>query len=465
MTLRNGEKSTARDMTQGPILRQLVFFSFPLMLGNVFQLLYNMVDSIIVGNFVSKQALAAVGSTTVIVSMIIFFFSGFATGAGVVIGNNFGAKKMDRLHDAVHTTVAATFLFSLMLTVLGLAAVRPMLVLMRTPEDVFQDAALYLRIYIGGISGLLIYNMGSGILRAVGDSIRPLGFLILTSVLNILLDLFFVIVLKIGIAGAAIATILSQFVSAVLTLLLLTRTKDIYRLDWKELRIDFPILKKIFSIGMPAALQAVITSFSNIFVQGYINVFGSDVMAGWSCYNRLDHFIFLPMQSMSVASTTFVSQNAGAGKERRSRQGTFLAILITCLVVGATAAVLTFFAPAAVRLFSPDDEVIRYGTMFIRTNAFFLLFNGIAQVLAGSLRGRGDSRGPMVIMLFNFVLVRQVYLYWVTHFVANTPRLVGFGYPVGWTCCCIMELIYAWYRRRQSASQGKGQSEAGEDAV
>ena len=453
MNRRSTEKSTARDMTQGPILRQLVFFSFPLMLGNVFQLLYNMVDSIIVGNFVSKQALAAIGSTTVIVSMIVFFFSGFATGAGVVIGNNFGARNMDRLHDAVHTTVAATFIFSLLLTLLGTAAVRPMLVIMRTPEDVFQDAALYLRIYIGGISGLLIYNMGSGILRAVGDSIRPLGFLILTSVLNILLDLFFVIVLKLGIAGAAVATILSQFVSAALILLLLTRTRDIYRLDWKELHIDFPILKKIFSIGMPTALQAVITSFSNIFVQGYINAFGSDVMAGWSCYNKLDHFIFLPMQSMSVASTTFVSQNAGAGNERRSRRGTFLAILITCLVIGVTAAVLTFFAPAAVRMFSPDEAVIRYGAMFIRTNAFFLIFNGIAQVLAGALRGRGDSRGPMVIMLFNFVVVRQIYLYWVTHFVANTPRLVGFGYPVGWVLCCVMELIYAWCHLKRSASR------------
>ena len=453
MNRRSTEKSTARDMTQGPILRQLVFFSFPLMLGNVFQLLYNMVDSIIVGNFVSKQALAAIGSTTVIVSMIVFFFSGFATGAGVVIGNNFGARNMDRLHDAVHTTVAATFIFSLLLTLLGTAAVRPMLVIMRTPEDVFRDAALYLRIYIGGISGLLIYNMGSGILRAMGDSIRPLGFLILTSVLNILLDLFFVIVLKLGIAGAAVATILSQFVSAALILLLLTRTRDIYRLDWRELHIDFLILKKIFSIGMPTALQAVITSFSNIFVQGYINAFGSDVMAGWSCYNKLDHFIFLPMQSMSVASTTFVSQNAGAGNERRSRRGTFLAILITCLVIGVTAAVLTFFAPAAVRMFSPDEAVIRYGAMFIRTNAFFLIFNGIAQVLAGALRGRGDSRGPMVIMLFNFVVVRQIYLYWVTHYVANTPRLVGFGYPVGWVLCCVMELIYAWCFLKRSASR------------
>ncbi len=449
MKRRGGEKSTALDMTQGPILRQLVFFALPLMLGNVFQMLYNTVDSVIVGNFVGKEALAAVGSTTVIVGMIVFFFSGFSIGAGVVIGNNFGAKNMERLHDAIHTTVAAAFVLSLLLTLVGVAAVKPMLRLMRTPEDVFENAALYLRIYFGGISGLLIYNMGSGILRAVGDSIRPLGFLILTSILNTLLDLVFVIGLKTGIAGAAIATVLSQLVSAALILTLLTRTKDIYRLNWKELHIDFPILKKIFAIGMPAALQTVITSFSNIFVQGYINFFGSDVMAGWSSYNKLDYFIYLPMQSMSIAATTFVSQNMGAGDEKRSRQGTLTAILMTTLVTGAAAVVLFAFAPGAVRMFSPDPAVIRYGVMFIRTNVFFLLFNAVSQVLAGALRGRGDSRGPMIIMLFCFVAVRQVYLFWVTHCVANTPRLVGFGYPVGWMCCFVIEVFYAWYRQRR----------------
>ena len=401
------------------------------------------------GNFVSKQALAAIGSTTVIVNMLVFFFAGFAVGAGVVIGQNFGAKNLDRLHDAVHTTMAATFVLSLLLTAMGVATVRPMLVLMRTPEDVFADAALYLRIYIGGISGLLIYNMGSGILRAVGDSTRPLYFLILTSVLNIALDLFFVLVLNMGIAGAAIATILSQFVSAILTLLLLTRTKDIYRLEWKELRIDWPILKKIFAVGMPAALQSVITSFSNIFVQGYINVFGSDVMAGWASYNKLDHFILLPMQSMAMASTTFVSQNTGAGDEQRSHRGTITAILMTCSVTGAIAAVLAIWAPGAVRLFSPDAEVIRWGAMFIRVNVFFLLFNCINHVLAGALRGRGDSRGPMIIMLSTFVVLRQIYLYVVTHFVANTPALVGFGYPVGWMSCCFIEVIYARIRLRR----------------
>ena len=436
-------KSTARDMTQGPILKQLVLFALPLMLGNIFQMLYNTVDSVIVGNFVSKQALAAIGSTTVIVNMLVFFFNGFSIGAAVVIGRYFGARNMEKLHAAVETTMAATFVLSAFFTLLGVALVKPMLIIMRTPEDVFAEATLYLRIYFGGISGLLIYNMGSGILRAVGDSTRPLFFLVFTSILNIILDLFFVLVLKAGIAGAAIATILSQFLSAALILVLLTRSKDIYRMSWKELGIDLPILGKIFAVGMPAAIQSVLTAFSNIFVQGYINVFGSDVMAGWSSYNKLDHFILLPMQSMAMAATTFVSQNSGAGDEKRSHQGTVTAIAMTCTVMGLIAAALFIWAPGAVRLFSPDADVIRYGVMFIRTNVFFLLFNCVNHVLAGSLRGRGDARGPMIIMLTSFVAIRQCYLYLVTHFVANTPRLVGFGYPVGWFSCCVLLSLYA----------------------
>jgi putative MATE family efflux protein len=339
--------------------------------------------------------------------------------------------------------------------VLGVALVRPLLMLMNTPEDVFQDATLYLRIYIGGLSGLLIYNMGSGILRAVGDSTRPLYYLILTSLLNIVLDLFFVLVLKAGIAGAAIATILSQFVSAVLILVLLTRTQDIYRLDWKDLRIDGLILRKIFSIGMPAGLQTTVTSISNIFVQGYINVFGSGVMAGWSSYNKLDQFILLPMQSMAMASTTFVSQNTGAGNEQRSDRGTVSALVLASAITAGIAAVLYAYAPTAVRLFSPDPEVIEYGALFLRANVFFLVFNCINHVLAGALRGRGDSKGPMIIMLSTFVGLRQIYLFLVTRFVANTPLLVGFGYPVGWVSCCIIELIYYWVQKKIRSADHK----------
>lgn len=436
-------------MTRGPILQLLIAFALPLMLGNVFQMLYNTVDSVIVGNFVSKQALAAIGSTTVIVNMLVFFFNGFSIGAAVVIGQYFGARNMEKLHDAVETTMAATFILSAVFTVVGVLTVKPLLHLMHTPEDVFNEATLYLRIYIGGISGLLIYNMGSGILRAVGDSTRPLYFLVFTSVLNIVLDLFFVLVLKTGIAGAAIATIMSQFVSAAMILVLLTRTRDIYRLDWRELHLNFPILRRIFAVGMPAAIQSVITAFSNIFVQGYINVFGSDVMAGWSSYNKLDQFIMLPMQSMAMSATTFVSQNCGAGNQRRSDRGTVAAIGLSLGITGAIAVLLVIFAPAAVRLFSPDPAVIRYGVLFIRANTFFLLFACVDHVLAGALRGRGDSRGPMIIMLSTFVVLRQIYLYWVTRCVANTPLLVGLGYPVGWISCCIVEVAYALIMRRR----------------
>ena len=447
----SGKSTTARDMTHGSIIKQIILFSLPLMLGNIFQMLYNTVDSIVVGNYVSKQALAAVGSTTVIVNILVFFFNGFSVGAGVVIGHHFGARDLKKLHDTVETTMTATFVCCILFTVIGTLGVKPMLRFMDTPEDVFEDATTYLTIYFLGLSGLLIYNMGSGILRAVGDTTRPLMFLILTSVMNILLDLFFVLVIRAGIAGVAIATILSQFISAILILGLLTRTNDIYRLVWSDLHLDPAILRQILSVGLPAGIQSVITAFSNVFVQSYINAFGSDCMAGWSCYNKLDQFIMLPMQSMAMAATTFVSQNMGAKQEQRANRGTLMTVGLSLLVTGLIATTLFVFAEPAVGLFTAEDSVITFGALFLHTNVFFLLFNCINHVLAGALRGRGDSRGPMLIMILSFVVIRQIYLFLVTRFVANVPKLVGFGYPVGWACCCILEVLYFflhWYRPR-----------------
>ena len=437
-------------MTEGSIVKQVILFALPLMLGNVFQMLYNTVDSIVVGNYVGTQALAAVGSTTMIVNMMVFFFNGFSTGAGVVIANYFGGRDMKTLHKTIETTMAATFALSLLFTVAGVAAVKPMLRFMATPEDVFAEATTYLRIYIGGISGLLVYNMGSGILRAVGDTMRPLYFLILTSVLNIILDLAFVLGLHRGIEGVAWATIISQFISAFLILLLLSRSEDIYRLTWHDLKIDRAILGRIFAVGLPAGIQSIITAFSNVFVQSYINYFGSSCMAGWSCYNKLDQFIMLPMQSMAMASTTFVSQNIGAEKRQRADKGTIVTVALSVGVTAVIVAVLCLLAAPAVGLFTPDASVIEYGVLFIRVNSFFLLFNGVSHVLAGALRGQGDSRGPMIIMLLSFVGIRQVYLYVVSRFIANTPLLVGFGYPVGWTTCCIIEMTYFFLRRRKT---------------
>ena len=439
-------RTTTRDMTTGSIWKQIVFFALPLMLGNVFQMLYNTVDSVVVGRFVSTQALAAVGSTTMVVNMLVFFFNGFATGAGVVIGQHFGAREMNDLHRAIETTMAMTFVLCGVFTLVGYAGVKPMLRLMSTPDDVFDEAVTYLRIYFLGITGLLIYNIGSGILRAVGDTVRPLYFLVLTSVLNIVLDLLFVLGFGMGIEGVALATIISQFISAILTLRLLTATKDIYRFIWRDLCLDGRMLKRIFAVGLPAGIQSVITAFSNVFVQGYVNVFGSACMAGWSCYNKLDQFIMLPMQSMALAATTFVSQNIGAKQTERANRGTFTTLGMTVSITAVIAALIFIFAEPAVSLFTEDPAVIEYGALFLHWNTFFLLFNCVNHVLAGALRGRGDSTGPMVIMLANFVGMRQIYLFLVTHYVANTPTLVGLGYPVGWTLCCITELTYFFLR-------------------
>ncbi len=433
-------------MTTGNILLHLIYFAVPLIIGNLFQMMYNTVDSLVVGNFVGKEALAAVGATTMIVNMLVFFFNGVSTGAGVVISRYFGAKDNERLHAAVETTIFVTFVCGILFTFIGIVIVRPMLLFMSTPDDVMDEATTYLRIFFAGIMGLLVYNMGSGILRAVGDTLRPLLFLIFTSVVNAVLDLLFVIVFHAGVAGVALATIIAQFLSSVMILILLSRSEEIYRLTWRDLRCDFSILKQIFSIGLPAGVQSVITAFSNVFVQSYINHFGSACMAGWACYNKLDMFIMLPMQSVAQAATTFVGQNIGAKKFDRVNQGTIRAILLSLGITGVIAALLFAFAPVATGIFSPDSEVIRFGTMFIRLNIFFMLFNCVNHTLAGALRGRGDSAGPMVIMLTSFVALRQIYLFVITRFVSNTPELVGLSYPVGWTLCCVMEVTYFFLR-------------------
>ncbi len=438
-----------RDMTTGSIIGQIVLFALPLMLGNAFQMLYNTVDAVVVGNFVGKEALAAVGSTTMIVNMLVFFFNGFSVGASVVVARLFGQKDLPMLHKAVETTITLTFVICVVFTLIGIAGVRPMLRLMATPDDVFGDAVTYLTIYFAGITGLLIYNMGSGILRAVGDTTRPLLFLILTSLLNIALDLLFVIRFGMGIAGVGYATILSQAVSAVLILVMLTRTRNIYRLDWKDLQIDRQLTARIFSIGMPAGIQSVITAVSNTFVQSYINHFGSACMAGWSCYNKMDQFILLPMQSMAMAATTFVSQNIGASKRGRAQRGIRTTILLTLAVTGLIAAVLYVFAEPATGLFTKDTAVIEFSVLFLRTNVIFLLANCVNHTMAGALRGMGDSRGPMVIMLLCFVAVRQAYLFIITRFLFNTPRAVGFGYPVGWVSCCVIELLYYYITKKR----------------
>lgn len=436
-------QTKTRNMTEGNIWMHLILFALPLLIGNLFQQLYNTVDSIVVGNFVSKTALAAVGSTDNIINTIIGFFSGLATGAGVVISHSFGSGDKKALHRAVHTTIMLTFVLSIFFTIAGLLLAPLFLKLMATPEDVLPEASAYLKIYFAGVSGLMIYNMGSGILRAVGDSRRPLYILIVCAVTNIVLDLVFVVYLGAGVEGVAYATIISQWISAILVLVILTKEQSDYRLVWKDLRIDKRTTLSILRIGFPAGLQMAITSFSNVFVQSYINQFGSSCMAGWTTYGKLDKFCLLPIQSLGLSITTFVGQNLGAKKMERARKGTAYAVILS---IGAALILMMpvmAAAPMLATLFTNDPEVIAYGVWFIRLMMPFYVAISFNQILGNALRGAGNSVVPMILMMSSFIVFRQIYLFAISH-IYNTITSVALGYPFGWILCSVLLMIYYW---------------------
>ncbi len=430
------------DMTEGNIPKHIIMFALPLLLGNIFQQLYNMVDTWVVGNYVSHEAMAAVGSVGPIINMLIGFFLGLASGAGVVISQYYGAKNDGGVSETVHTSLAMTLVMAVLFTGIGIAMTPFMVNMMNTPENVRPDTITYLTVYFSGVSGLMIYNMGAGILRAVGDSKRPFYFLVLSAVLNTVLDLVFVIFFRMGVAGVALATILSQFVSAVLVVTLLLRSPSSIRFLPKKLRISWPTLGRIVKVGIPAAIQMAITSFSNIFVQGYINYFGSHVMAGWTAYAKVDALIFMPMQSIALASTTFVGQNLGKNQIKRARKG--VAVSLGMAAVGTVIVMVPVIAgaPYTVAFFNAEPEVVRYGSLLLRTITPFYIVCIVNQVCSGALRGAGDSRAPMIIMLCSFVVFRQIYLYVMANFICNEIIPIAMGYPAGWILCSAVTLIY-----------------------
>ena len=432
-------------MTDGAIWRHLLEFAIPMSLGLLFQQLYNAVDSVVVGQYVGKQALAAVGSTGNIINMLVGLCNGLSVGAGVIISQRFGAKDNEKLHEAVHTTLSVTFLLCMIATTVGMLIVTPMLKMMDTPEDVFDQAKTYLSIYFSGISGLLLYNMGAGILRAVGDSQRPLYFLAFSAGLNIAGDLVFVLVFDMGVAGVALATILSQFCSAILVLVVLTRTDAPYGIRWNCLHIKADMLKSILAVGMPAGIQQAVTSFSNVFVQSYINAFESACMAGWTSYNKLDAFLLIPVQSISMASTTFVGQNYGAKKYSRARDGVKEALKLSAIITTVLAVLVIIGKRPLLRLISPEADVIEFGAYFITVISPFYVMICFNQIYAGALRGVGNAKTPMAIMLFSFVLFRQTYLYLTHRFIGQSLLLTALAYPAGWVLCSL--LLTICYRR------------------
>lgn len=436
------EKSGEVLMTDGCIWKHIVKFALPLALGYLFQQLYTTVDSIVVGNFVGKEALAAVGTTSPIINTLIGFFSGLATGGSVIIARNYGAGNAQKVEKAVHTAVTLILIFSVFATVLGVFMVPYMLNLMSTPADVYGEAKEYLQIYFAGVASLMIYNMGSAILRAVGDSVRPLYYLICSSVVNVVFDILFVKYMNMGVGGAAYATIISQIISAILVMTSLTKSKGMYRLCWNKLGIDFTVLKEIIYIGMPSALQQSITSFSNVFVQSYINAFGSSVMAGWSSYIKIDQFVVIPANSISMSITTFTGQNLGAFRADRANKGTKISVGIAAATTAVIVAILVVLAPYAIMLFNKEPEVVECGTFLLRLMTPFYIVWSVNMILSGSLCGAGDTRMATLIKLFSFVVFRQIYLFVVSKLFPNMLFAVAIGYPIGWTISAVWITLY-----------------------
>ncbi len=441
------------SMTDGNIFSIILRFSLPLLLGNLFQQLYNMVDTYVIGQTHVNAAYAAVGSVAPIINILIGFFSGLAAGAGVVISQYFGARDHEKLTKTVHTAMTLTVILCVVFTALGVGLTPTMLRLMLKTDgqnsELFSAAKSYLTIYFAGVSGLLIYNMGAGILRAVGDSARPFYFLLASAVTNTALDFIFVFCFDMGVAGVAYATIIAQFISAILTVAALVTTSSCVRIDIKKLKIDAKIIK----IGIPAALQMALTAFSNVFVQSYIanveapagmdaDIAKSMYLGAWTTYSKVDQLLFLPLQSLATSVMTFVGQNLGAGNIKRAKRGTFITYLsATCTVIILMIPIL-IFAPQISSVFNSDADIVKNSAMLLRRMSPFYLFCCINQIFSASLRGAGKSTAPMVIMLSSFVGVRQIYLFVMSGYISNHFLPIALGYPLGWFVCAASTITF-----------------------
>lgn len=435
-------RSVDVDMTDGGIAKHLITFAIPLLIGNLFQMMYNMVDTWVVGQFVSDAAFSAVGTLGSVTNLMIGFFIGLSSGAGVVISRFFGAKQYDRVKDTVNTSIVLTIALCILFTVLGLALIPVFMIMLDMPSEVRTEAVTYLSIWFAGISGLMIYNMGSSIMRAVGDSKRPFRYLVVAAITNTVLDLLFVIVFGWGVAGVALATIIAQGVSSALTVISLCRNESCVKISFKGVKFHKPIMREIFVIGFPAALQMTITAFSNIFVQSYINFFGMEVMGGWTAYNKVGQLVLLPMQSFALASTTFVGQNIGKMQIKRAEKGANTALLMSVVSTAVLVVPIMIFSKAFVAFFNSNTEIINYGATFICMLLPFYLLWCINQIYSGALRGVGKSTGPMIIMLSSFVAFRQTYLFVVANFISNTIFPIAMAFPAGWVLSAIITLIY-----------------------
>lgn len=435
------QKTTA--MTEGNIWKQLFMFSVPLILGNLFQQLYNTVDSIIVGNYIGSEALAAVGSSGSLLNLLIGFCVGASAGAGVVISQYYGGKNPEGVHKAVHTTIAIAIVAGLFLTVAGIILSPLMLKAMGTPAEVFDQAVIYLQVYWGGILFNVIYNMAAGILNAVGNSRRSLIYLMIAAISNIFLDLLFVVVFKMGIVGAALATDVSQLLSSIFIILFLVRSKEVYRLKLKEIRFYDKMLGKIIRIGLPTGIQNIVISFSNVIVQSSVNSFGASVMAGFAAYVKIDGFNIMPVMSFSMAATTFTGQNIGAKKYDRVKKGMWVSLTMGVLYTIATGILLLLFAPQIIGVFTDNKEVVRYGVHILKFFCPFYYLLAIMHELSGTIRGTGKTVEPMMIALTSLCIFRVLWIMIVLR-IEHRMDWLFIVYPISWLIGAVLTVLYAW---------------------
>lgn len=428
-------------MTEGKISKKIILFAMPILLGNIFQQLYNIVDSIVVGNFLGKNALAAVSSSGSLIFLITGFINGIFVGAGVIISRFYGAKDRKSMSIAVHTAIALGIIAGILVTILGIGLSPWLLKMMGTPEDVLPNSIFYFRLYFAGGIAIVMYNTCMGIFQAVGDSKHPLYYLIIASIINVALDFLFVAVFDFGIGGAAVATVISQFISAILGFIKLMRVDGEHRIHIREIRLNPKMTGSILKLGLPTGVQNSVIGFANVIVQSAINSFGSVAMAGCGSYFKLEGIVFIPITSFSVALTTFIGQNLGAKQFERAKKGARFGIIAGVLMAEAVGVLLWILAPLAIRIFNSQTDVIEYGVMQIRTEALFYCMLSLSNCLAGILRGAGKSKIPMLVMLVCWCVIRISYISIMVPIIPNI-RVVFWAYPLTWTLSSIIFLIY-----------------------
>ncbi len=429
-------------MTEGSIWKKILFFSIPLILGNLFQQLYNTVDSVIVGRFIGSSALAAVSCGGSVINLLIGFCIGASAGAGVVIAQAYGAQDKERVKKAVHTTLAIAIVAGSIVTVVGIFLIPSMLRLMGTPAEVYQDAVVYLQVYFGGMLFSVIYNMAAGILNAVGNSRRSLIYLMVAAISNIFLDLLFVVVFKMGVVGVALATDISQLLSCIFILRFLIQSKESYKVYPKEIKFYPGVPSKIIKIGLPTGIQNIVIALSNVIIQSSINSFGTIVMAGFASYVKIDGFNFLPVMSFSMAATTFTGQNIGGKRYDRVRRGMKVSLAMGIGYTICTGILLMLFAPQVMGIFTTSQEVIDCGVYMMKFFCPFYAILAYIHIMAGTIRGTGKTLPPMLIILFSLCVFR---ILWIAIAVPKIGELYGLimVYPLSFVVGATLTTIYA----------------------